>query len=260
MRARKYIEELASRGRYHFAVGEALAALDAGPDAVRAQLRRLKEQGLLAEPARGFLVIVPPEYRALGCLPAEQFVPQLLAGAAEPYYLALLSAAQQHGAAHQRPQAVQVMVRHNRVPIECGRVRVEFIARGDLEKMPVVQINTPRGVVRYSTPEVTALELLGYPGHAGGLNNVATVVSELAEEIDAEKLVAVARLSPVSWAQRLGYVLDLVGQERLAGALRPFVAEHAHSYTPLRRLAATAGGRRTPLWKLIVNAQLEPDL
>jgi hypothetical protein len=53
---------------------------------VRAQLRRLKEQGLIAEPVRGFLVIVPPEYRHLGCLPAEQFVPQLMAIAAEPYW------------------------------------------------------------------------------------------------------------------------------------------------------------------------------
>ena len=144
----------------------------------------------------------PPEYRRLGCLPAEQFVPQLMAFVYEPYYLALLTAAQRHGAAHQRSQVVQVMVRKNRAAIECGQVRVEFVARGDLDKMPVAEVNTPRGVVRFSTPEVTALELVGYPNHSGGLSNVATVVSELAEELDREKLVAAARLSPVSWSQR----------------------------------------------------------
>lgn len=259
-RARRFIEELASRGRHHFTAGEALATLAAGPAAVRAQLRRLKEQGLIAEPARGFLVIVPPEYRHLGCLPAEQFVPQLMAIAAEPYYLALLTAAERHGAAHQRPQAVQVMVRKNRERIDCGEVRVEFIARGDMEKMPVAEVNTPRGVVRYSTPEVTALELVGYPGKGGGLSNVATVLSELAEEMNGEKLVAAARLSPVSWAQRLGYLLDLVSQEGLASVLKPFVAQHARSYTPLRRAAGTAGGKRTPTWKLIVNVEVESDL
>ena len=260
IRARRYVEELASRGRHHFTAGEALAALATGPSAARAQLRRLKEQGLIAEPVRGFLVIVPPEYRHLGCLPAEQFVPQLMAVAVEPYYFALLSAAQRHGAAHQRPQAVQVMVRKNREPIECGKVRVKFIARGDMEKMPVSEVNTPRGVVRYSTPEVTALELVGYPADGGGLSNVATVLSELAEEMNGEKLVAAARLSPVSWAQRLGYLLELVSQEGLANVLKPFVAEHARSHTPLRRAAGTAGGKRTPTWKLIVNVEVEPDL
>lgn len=260
MRARHLIEELPSRGRYLFTLGDAIAALSADPLAVRAQLRRLKSRNLVAEPVRGFFAVLPPEYRRLGCLPAEQFVPQLLASAGEPYYLALLSAAERHGAAHQSPQVVQFMVRRNRERIECGQVRAEFIARRDLERMPVTEFNTPRGVVRCSTPEVTALELLGYPGHAGGLNNVATVLTELAEVIDGEKLVAAARLCPVSWAQRLGYVMEIVGREALASVLRPLVSEYARSYTPLRRAAKTAGGRRVAAWKLIVNAEVEPDL
>ena len=126
-------------------------------------------------------------------------------------------------------------------------------------RCPVAEVNTPRGVVRFSTPEVTALELVGYPNHSGGLSNVATVVSELAEELDREKLVAAARLSPVSWSQRLGYLLELVGQDALAEALKPFVAKRARSYTPLRRAAGTAG-RRSRTWKLIVNVEVEPDL
>jgi predicted transcriptional regulator of viral defense system len=259
MRAREYIEDLASNGRYHFGSADAFEAIAGSPAAVRAQLRRLKQQGLLAEPARSFHVIVTPEYRRLGCLPAEQFIDQLMQVWGEPYYVALLSAAERHGAAHQRPQGCQVMVRKNREALACGQVRVEFIARGDLEQMPVAKVNTPRGVVRYSTPEVTALELVGYPSHAGGLSNVATVLSELAEELDAGKLLEAARLSPVSWSQRLGYILELLGQEDLAKAIAPFVLEHARSYTPLRRAAATARAKRSPSWKLIVNAEVEPD-
>src|SRR5204862_425249 len=75
--------------------------------AVQAALRRLKRRGEIADPYRGFHVIVPPEYRRLGCLPAEQFVPQLMRVLGETYYVALLSAAELHGAAHQRPQAFQ---------------------------------------------------------------------------------------------------------------------------------------------------------
>ena len=259
MRARDYIQDLAANGRYHFTSADAQAAIPGQPAAVRAQLRRLKQQGLLAEPARSFHVIVPPEYRRLGCLPAEQFIDALMTVWGEPYYVALLSAAERHGAAHQRPQACQVMVRKNRRSITCGQVRVEFTARGDLERMPVTPVNTARGVLRYSTPEVTALELVGYPDRAGGMSNVATVLSELADVLDAGKLLEVARLSPVSWSQRLGYLLMMIGHGTLAGALSPYVHKRAKSWTPLRRAASAAGARRDPSWRLILNAEVEPD-
>ncbi|MDX2055824.1 MAG: nucleotidyl transferase AbiEii/AbiGii toxin family protein [Polyangiaceae bacterium] len=42
---------------------------------------------------------MPPEYQALGCLPADQFVPDLVQRLAVPYYVTLLSAAAYHGAA-----------------------------------------------------------------------------------------------------------------------------------------------------------------
>ncbi len=227
--------------------------------AVRAQLRRLKKKGRIASPMRSFHVVVPPEYQRLGCLPAEHFLDQLMSELGEPYYVALLSAAERYGAAHQRPQSLQVMVRKIRATIECGEVRIVFVARSDLEAMPTTTINTPRGVLRYATPEVTALELVGYPKHAGGANNIATVLAELSEEMDEKKLLEVAKLSPVSWSQRLGYMLEQVEEHELAHALEPFVADHAMSYTPLRRAQATAGANRSSKWKLIVNVTVEPD-
>ncbi len=259
MRASEYIQNLASNGRYHFTTQEAIVAISGSTVAVRAQLRRLKKQGLIAQPVRSFHVIVPPEYRRLGCLPAEQFIPQLMEARKRAYYFALLSAAQRHGAAHQRPQATQVMLLSNRSAIKCGQVRVEFIARGNLDRMPVTEANTPRGRARYSTPEVTALELVGYPNHAGGLSNVATVVAELAEVVVEDRLLEAARLSPLSWSQRLGYILEVIQEMKLAGVLAPFVKARAHSYTPLRRAGSIAGVKRNARWKLIVNVDIEPD-
>jgi len=46
--------------------------------AMKAALRRLRKKGEIAMPYRGFYVIVPPEYHALACLPAEQFIPDLI--------------------------------------------------------------------------------------------------------------------------------------------------------------------------------------
>jgi len=259
MRAGEYIESLASNGRCTFTTADAMAAIGGSDEAVRAQLRRLKRHGSLASPLRSFHVVVSPEYRRLGCLPAEHFIDQLMQELSEPYYIALLSAAARVGAAHQRPQSLQVMVQKNRPPVVCGQVRVVFIARGDLDRMPVTTINTPHGTLRYASPEVTALELVGYPHHAGGLHNVATVLGELAEEIDVGKLLEAASVSPVGWSQRLGYLLERVEAAELAEALAPFVAEHADSYIPLRRAQPVTGVTRSSRWKVIVNVDVEPD-
>ncbi len=56
----------------------------------------------------------------------------------------------------------RVMVRKSGQRIECKIVLVEFIARGDFDKMPVTELNTLCGVLRYSTPEVMAFELVCY--------------------------------------------------------------------------------------------------
>lgn len=258
--ASHFILGLAVRGRHHFTTDEAVAALGGSLPTVRAALRRLKAQGEIADPHRSFHVIVPPEYRRLGCLPADQFVPQLMTNLGETYYVSLLTAAELHGAAHQRPQSFQVMVKTSRRSLECGEVRVQFIARKDLERTPVIEKNTPRGLLRVSSPAATALEVVGYADQCGGLDNVASVVAELVESLDPQKLLAAARLCPIAWVQRLGYLLDLGGFPNVADVLVPHVTEHAHAMAPLVRARPKAGAQRLERWKLAVNASVEPDL
>lgn len=257
--ASEYIVELAARGRYHFGTDEVVAALGSSVPAARAALRRLKARGQIADPHRGFYVIVPPEYRRVGCLPAEQFIPQLMTHLGERYYVALLTAAELHGAAHHRPQAFQVMVKTNRRPIECGEVRVQFIARKDLERTPTVERNTPRGTLRVASPEATALELVGYADQCGGLDNVASVLTELVETLDSKKLLQAARRCPIAWAQRLGYLLDLTHNENVADVLAPLVGDVAHAFAPLVRARTKTGAVRVEKWKLAVNASVEPE-
>ena len=165
-----YITNLAAAGRYQFTAEEMRAALGISAAAVKLALGRQMKQGLVASPARGFYVIVPPEYRRLGCLPADQFIPSLMERLGLRYYAALLSAAQYHGAAHHRPQEFQVALARNRRPIACGAVRVAFVARKRIGDVPVRSFNTPRGTILVSTAEATAVDLVGYEHHAGGLD------------------------------------------------------------------------------------------
>ncbi len=258
--AASYLVHLAAHGRHHFTTNEAAAALGTSVPTVRAALRRLETKGEIANPYRGFYVIVPPEYRRLGSLPAEQFVPQLLGHLGEPYYVALLSAAELHGAAHQRPQALQVMVKVNRRAIECGEVRVWFIARKDMEGSTVFERNTPRGRLRVASPEATALELVGYADQSGGLDNVASVLAELGEGIDPARLVSECERSPIAWVQRLGYLLDLTEHRDLADKLAPLVVARAKEVAPLVRAKSRSGAPRDERWRLAVNAAVEPDV
>lgn len=258
--ARQYISNLAASGRYDFASREVQSALGVSADAVKLALNRLAKQKLVASPSRGFWVIVPPEYRSLGCLPADQFVPALMKRAQEAYYVGLLSAAQYYGAAHQRPQALSVVLAKNRAPIQCGMVRVDFVARKRVAEVPLQSFNTPRGTLQVSSPEATALDLVGYAEHAGGLNQVATVLSELAETLDAEKLAAAAETAPVPWAQRLGYLLDHLGFSAKTAALKAHVRKHARVSALLLPKAPGARGRRNKDWRLYVNAKVEAEL
>ncbi len=260
LNARDYVGGLAANGRYHFTSGEAQSALGVSADAAKLALNRLEKKSFIASPARGFYVLVPPEYRSLGCLPADQFIPALMQRLDIPYYAGLLSAAEYHGAAHQRLQEFQVFLANNRRPIQCGMVRVVFIARKHIEDVPVQSFNTPRGPVLVSSPEATALDLVGYAGHAGGLAQVGTVLSELAERLDPEKLATAARTAPVPWAQRLGYLLERLGFDAKTPALKEYVRAHAKQWTLLLSKAPQKRSPGNKGWKLHVNSKVEAEL
>ncbi len=255
-----YIRNLLASGSHHFTSSDAREALGVSPDAAKLALNRLARQNMIAQPSRGFYVIVPPEYLSLECLPADQFIPALMERLGQTYYSGLLSAAQYHGAAHHRPQEFQVLLHKARRPIRCGRVRVVFIVRKHLRNVPAKNFNTPRGTIRVSTPEATAVDLVGYSHHAGGLDQVATVLSELAVQIDPEKLVTAAQTAPITWAQRLGYLLTFVNARERIVPLKDYVRREARRTVPLLPGASSEEAPRDADWKLFVNTDVEPDL
>ncbi len=104
-RARDIIADLAARGQYHFTSSEFHSAKAVSEAAARQALSRLAAKGEIASPARGFYVIVPPEYRRLDCLPADQSISALMERRNVRYYVGLLSAAQYHGPPRQRSRA-----------------------------------------------------------------------------------------------------------------------------------------------------------
>jgi predicted transcriptional regulator of viral defense system len=114
--------------------------------------------------------------------------------------------------------------------------------------------------VSVASPETTAFDLVGYADHCGGLDNVATVLVELAERLDPDRLRSIAPLSPLPWAQRLGFLLDRVGETSRTPALASYVSAAATGPVPLSPGNAHGPSERDKRWKIAVNVAIEPDL
>ena len=234
-----------------------------GSKAAADALVRIRRSGQMFSPSPGLYVAIPPEYRTWGATPALDFIDPMMAANAREYYVALLSAAEIHGAAHQRPQAFQVMVERPIRDRTVGRNRLRFYTRRGLARVPVVSVTTSNGSARVSSPEATALDLVSRPSEGGGVSNVATVLAELADEgkLDGEKLSGVVSVFPVSSLRRLGWLLDFVDAPVDRSALNTRIQSGGRSGA--RVLLDPHGPRRGPTdqrWGVVINADVEPDL
>jgi predicted transcriptional regulator of viral defense system len=224
MKLSEYINSLISKGICYFTLNESIQALNRSEIAMRAAIRRLKHKKELAQPAKGFYVIVPPEYRILGCRPAEHFITGLMEYLNIPYYVSLLSAAQYYGAAHQRPQQFQVIISEKRRAIICGRVKIVFITKKDAAKTPTQNLNISHGLLKISTPEATARDIVIYADKCGGIENASTVINDLVEKIDSKKLLKlVSQSKEITWVQRLGYLLELADEKEITKKLEKII-------------------------------------
>jgi predicted transcriptional regulator of viral defense system len=260
MKAHEFINMLRSQGRYYFTIENAEEALKLTRIATRNAIRRLHLKNMVVSPARGFYLILPPEYQILGCLPAEMFIYDLMKHLNLPYYVGFISAAQYYGAAHQKPQRFQVVTTKARLPIHCGRVYVEFIVNKHTAKMPVKKFNTAAGTINVATPEVIAADIVNMPQHAAGISNAATILADLSEKIDIKNLIELTKLNPeLFWLQRLGYLLELLGFNHLSNAISKILSDKHLHWARLVSKAKYKPLQRNQKWKIIVNTKVEPD-
>lgn len=265
----EYLEKLRSSGKRCFTSQEIIQALNLSADAARAGLYRLKRDGKLISPVRGLYVIVPPEHKSYGSIPAEELVPMMMKHLGVEYYVALLSAAGFYGASHQKPMVFQVVTnRRIKHSLKFGQVYIKLIHKKSLTGLPMKDFVVSSGYLKVATPELIALDLLKFPKHAGGMNNIATVLSELIESIDFHKLIELAEnLDERYQLQRLGYIIekvDVMDNDDIKGTiievLAEYVSSNVQSYTPLASSISRIGYPRCRKWKIIVNTDFESDL
>lgn len=252
-------DALLAAGVHAFTTADAAAAAEIKQDSARPALARLVKNGLAFSPARGLYIPIPPEFRSWGAIPALWFIDSLMVHLDRTYYVGYLSAAELHGAAHQRPQALQVVVERDLRDRSFGRVRLRFITNREAGNLPSVRQNTPTGTAAVSTPELTALDLANRPDNGGALHNVATVLIDLARErkLNDAELAKLARRVPAAASRRVGWIIERHTDVRL-DALAQAVGEASDEPSKLDQHGPRRGkvDRR---WRLRINAVVEPD-
>jgi len=257
-----FIQDILSKGMYTFSFDDFIKWSRKSKTAARAFLRRSIKNGNIICPTQGFYVIVPPEYKSIGCLPPEQFIDDLMQYLNQRYYIGLLSAFALYGISHQQPQTLQVITDKTRKKIACGKVKIDFMKNNSIENIPVNRFKTPRGFIKVSTIEASVIDMFLYPEQAGGLNNVATILKELSSQLTTANMDKIIRLLPnLPVAQRLGYILDrILKKQKLSAPLKLFVDKKVKFNVLLVPSSNKSPSIIDKKWKVFVNANIEADI
>ena len=217
-----YVNNLLSQGRIVFTADDAQAALGVERGAFLDAAGRLQRRQAILSPRQGFYVIVPPQYASWGAPPPSWFIDALMRYEGEPYYVGLLKAAELHGASHQAVMQFQVFTSKRMAEIRVGRSLLTFYYRKELGgvSQAIEQRKTDTGSMQVSSPSLTALDILRYRQASGGMDNIATVLSDLGGKVEADQLARLSDVFERPVVQRLGHLLDWLGYEAAAGRMR----------------------------------------
>jgi predicted transcriptional regulator of viral defense system len=263
-----YASGLLAAGRGVFSADEAQKEIGISRGAFLDAAERLQRRGQLIRPRRGFYVVVPPQHATTGAPPPEWYIDALMRHEKRPYYVGLLAAAAAYGASHQAVMEFQVVTDKLLPDIEAGRTRIVFSYRKDMAAVSagIEDRKMPSGYMKLSSPELTALDLVRYPHSSAGLDNIATVLSELAERLQPEKLASLSGAFEKAVVQRLGHLLGRLGHSLIADAM--FAALSERGPLPWVELDPKQAGdpdlspppsERDERWRVIVRRPPEID-
>ncbi len=256
----RYIDSLQSQGRYYFDRQQAIEATGSSYSAFRQAAYRLDKKNRIKKVLADFFIIIPAEYVYAATLPASWFIDPLMKHLGLEYYVGLLSAAAIYGAAHQQPMLFQVVTNQVLRPISIGKMAIMFHYRKKVEPSYYAKIKTETGQMNVAIPEVVVCDCLRYPQAAGYIQNIATVLLELQDQLKMESLLAYIKAGNLELvnAQRLGYLIEQLKLSIDTTPLLQWIQEQASQYCLLvPGLSKTE--RYNEKWKVVVNDDVEPD-
>ena len=263
-----FVHGLIASGRSVFCAEEAEQALGIGHGAFLDAAERLQRKQAILKLRQGFYVVVQPQFSAWGAPPPAWYVDALMRHEGHAYYVGLLKAAELYGATHQAVMEFQVVTAKRLPTMRAGRSLVVFYHRKDMDAVEagIEKRKTETGTMQISSASLTAIDLLRYSGATGGIDNVATVLSDLSRKIDPEQLADLSARVERPVAQRLGYLLEFLGHGEMAIPMLNAVRQRGYmSWIELDRWEArdpqfaSEPSERNPTWRIIVRRKPQPD-
>ena len=209
----EYINGLQSEGRYSFSFHDALQSLHRSENSIRQALNRSVKKKQIVLARKQFYIIVPPEYRVPGVIPAQFFIDDLMRHLNKPYYVGLLSAASLQGSSHSQPQQFQVITQKPTLrSIKCNGIQIDFHFHTYFNHAGINKMKTETGYMNVSNIALTIIDLVYFGRQIGGIVRAAEVIDELIPNLkitDFRDAINSYRASTAA-LQRLGYILDKV--------------------------------------------------
>jgi predicted transcriptional regulator of viral defense system len=249
-------DHLLSSGVNTFTLAEATQLLERTGDAVRKGLERLTRKRLIFSPARGFYVVVPPQFRRQGTVPATHFIDAMMQALGRRYYVSLVSAAALHGAVKPAPsEPLQVMVDRHVTDRDLGTTELWFYkSRHAAYDIGIEEHDGPTGALRVASRELTAVDLVQHIDDCGGINHVAALLDALIP-LRIPTLADLAGTRDLATARRLGHLLSRLDPNLGLGPLQELADLHRPTPTDLVA-GARRRGRVDPHWNVRINAQV----
>ena len=260
-----WIDTKPPRGKYTFTREEVVMAYPLmKPKVMSTTLSREVNKGRIMIPIQGFYVIIPEEYALRGVVPQSFYLDDMMRHLGRRYYVSLLSAASYHGASHQVPMTCCVMLEP---PTMRGKntqkYSTRFYYRSEIPMEYVERRQTRTGYINVSCPELTAVDMVTYQERSGSITRAATVLAELVEKTDFGRLRPdFLKVAPVACFQRLGYILEVVLEQRQAAEAVFGLLKQAGvrmQATALKAGKDATGSEMNRRWKIWINEKIEMD-
>lgn len=258
----EWIRNRELRGRVTFSVEELKQVFqEKSFETISSELTRLSKKGYVSSVYRGFYVVIPVHYQLNGVVPPTYYIDALMRYVGKPYYLCLLTAAAMQGAAHQQPMITQVTTIAPRIKHSSKNLHLNWNYRKVIPEELLLTKNVEMGVVRYSNPELTAVDLVQFADHVGGYQRAATVLAEFVEVMDMAKMPLIVPFTTIATLQRLGYLLEFVlDEQEKADALFLILKEQGKWNSILLRNDRPRNELAEPnRWHVNDNVQIEID-
>ncbi|MCI0471985.1 MAG: type IV toxin-antitoxin system AbiEi family antitoxin [Ignavibacteria bacterium] len=247
-----FIEFNLKNGRKTFSYQELVNYKGGNKNAAKQYIKYCTGRKLIKNLSEGFYAVYSPSEKDSGNIQPADFINQLMNHKNINYYTGLLSAASFYGAVHFRPFVYQVIVDkqiHTPKKILEG---INFHKKKYFPEYCIIRQKGNYGYINYSSPTLTAYDLIKYENESGTIGNIVLIISDMLSQIKISDIKNLLKNNlEITYIQRLGYILEKLGGEGLINSLFEY-SKMATAYIPLSRLGNKSGNRDVK-WKIIEN-------